>query len=410
MHRPRLLFISGSIGLGHVTRDLAMARALRRALPGVEIDWVAAPPGSDLLREAGEHLLPEAADWADESAVGAELAGRAAARGRQFQFNVLRSFLANRQLHRRNVEVFRRCVADRGYDLILGDETYEIAMALRARTVRVSVPFIMIYDFIGADMGTRNPFEWLGVYVTNRRWAYGYRDAPEVSITACFIGEIEDVPDRRFGPGLPNRRRWAQERCRILGYVLPFDAAACRDKTAMRRKLGYGDGPLVVCTAGGSGVGQELLQLCVESFSRARQRLPELQMEIVGGPRLEVPASGSPPGLTLRGYVPDLYEHFAAADLVVTQGGGTTTLELTALRRPFLYFPLDGHFEQQIHVAGRLARHRAGVRMNFSETSAADLADQIASHLGSEVAYKPIPLDGAEKLAEVAARLLGPVA
>jgi len=32
-----VLFVSGSIGLGHATRDLAIAAELRRLWPGVEI-------------------------------------------------------------------------------------------------------------------------------------------------------------------------------------------------------------------------------------------------------------------------------------------------------------------------------------------------------------------------------------
>ena len=76
MNPPRLLFISGSGGLGHVTRDLAMARALRHTMSGVEIRWLAASPASDVLQEAGEQLLPQAKDWGDETVVGADMASR----------------------------------------------------------------------------------------------------------------------------------------------------------------------------------------------------------------------------------------------------------------------------------------------------------------------------------------------
>ena len=71
-----------------------------------------------------------------------------------------------------------------------------------------------------------------------------------------------------------------------------------------------------------------------------------------------------------RHSVRNLYEHFAACDLAIVQGGGTTTLELTALHRPFLYFPLEGHSEQELAVAGRLQRHQAGIRMSYSKTTA----------------------------------------
>jgi UDP-N-acetylglucosamine:LPS N-acetylglucosamine transferase len=265
----------------------------------------------------------------------------------------------------------------------------------------------MIYDFIGVDPATRNPLEHLGVYITNRRWAYGYRRAPHIPISTCYIGEVEDIPDRPFGPGLPNRRSWAEERCHILGYILPFDAESCQDKAAMCRKLGYGDEPLVVCTVGGSGIGKEMLGLCVECFPLLKKRIPDLRMVIVGGPRLELPPIGDTSGLEMRGYVPALFEHFAASDLVVTQAGGTTTLELTALRRPFLYFPLEGHFEQQVHVAGRLERHGAGIRMRYSATSPGDLAGMIATHIGTDVTYRTVPVAGAQRLAELAAELIG---
>jgi UDP:flavonoid glycosyltransferase YjiC (YdhE family) len=406
MRTKRILFISGSGGLGHVTRDLAMARALRSAAPGAEINWLAASPATEVLQEAGETLLPEADGWADETALGAEMAGRDAAGGRLFHFNVLKWFWSSRPQHRQNMDVFKRVTAAHPFDLVIGDEAYEIILGLRKGKIRSPAPFVMIYDFIGVDPMSWNPLEHIGAYLINRRWAYGYRRPPECRIAVCYIGEVEDVPDRPFGPGLPNRRRWTRERCHVLGYVLPFDPMACRDKSAMRRKLGYGDGPLVVCAVGGSGVGKELLDLCVESYPLVKAEMPDLHMVIVGGPRLEFAGPGGAHGIDVRGYVPDLYKHFAASDLVVTQGGGTSTLELTALRRPFLYFPLKGHFEQQLHVAGRLERHGAGVKMRFSATSPRVLADAILINMGKEVTWRSIPVRGAERLAEVAMSLL----
>ena len=113
-----------------------------------------------------------------------------------------------------------------------------------------------------------------------------------------------------------------------------------------------------------------------------------------------------PDGIEVRGYVPALYEHLAACDLAITQGGGATTLELTALRRPFLYFPLEGHFEQQIHVAHRLNRHGAGVRMSFRETSPETLAAAVLENLGRDVEYTEINVNGAETAAELIHNML----
>ena len=102
----------------------------------------------------------------------------------------------------------------------------------------------------------------------------------------------------------------------------------------------------------------------------------------------------------MKGFVPKLYEHFAACDLAIVQGGGTSLLELTVLGRPFLYFPLAGHSEQTIHVAWRQERLGAGVKVMRSETSAAGLGSLIATETGREVHYPSLPVDGAKRLAE----------
>jgi len=39
--RPRALFVSSPIGLGHAQRDVAIARELRRSHPDLQIDWLA---------------------------------------------------------------------------------------------------------------------------------------------------------------------------------------------------------------------------------------------------------------------------------------------------------------------------------------------------------------------------------
>ncbi len=120
-------------------------------------------------------------------------------------------------------------------------------------------------------------------------------------------------------------------------------------------------------------------------------------MVLVCGPRLSPDSLDVPEGVEVRGYVPALYEHFAASDLAIVQAGGTTTTELTALRRPFLYFPLEKHFEQQFYVTEPLNRHQAGIKMQYSLTTPETLADMIVSNIGKEVTYPPIVTDGAQK-------------
>ena len=265
----------------------------------------------------------------------------------------------------------------------------------------------MIYDFLGLDSLTKNPLEKLGVSISNRIWAKWdrkvFRDKKNL---ALFAGELEDIPDEGLGFLLPNRRDHARAHYKFTGYILPFDPAEYTDKTSIRAKLGYGREPLVVCSIGGTAIGKYLLALCGQAYPIIKQSLPDLRMVLVCGPRLPVESLEIPGQVEVRGYVPALYEHFAASDLAIVQAGGTATLELTALRRPFLYFPLANHCEQQIHVADRLARHQAGVKMVYSQTTPQILAKKVIANLGKDVDYPPIATDGARTAAQFITELL----
>jgi len=401
MSKKHVLYVSGSVGLGHVVRDLAIAHELRKQNPELEISWLACHPATVLLKESGEELASETSLYGNDN-VPAE---RAAEKG--FRLNVLKyAFNAGKEW-KQNVRAFRRAVRRRRFDVVVADEAYEIASEVAAGVVRPRAPFVMIFDCFGSDSVTRNPVERLLIYVSNLWWLSVSKLCSRKRNLGLFVGEPEDIPEGKLGFLLPNRREYARANLKFVGYVLPFDSAEYKDKTEVRARLGHGEEPLVVCAIGGTSIGRELLELCGRAYPIIRKTLPNLRMVLVCGPRLAPQSLHVPNGVDIRGYVPRLYEHLAASDLAIVQGGGTTTLELTALKRPFLYFPLGQHFEQQVHVAGRLARHKAGVRMSYSETTPTALAAKVISNLGKKVSYPPIPTDGAQKAAELIHELLG---
>lgn len=399
MVRKKILYISGSLGLGHITRDLAIARELRKQNPEIELSWLAAHPANVVLKEAGENLLPEPDLWADETVIAEN-----AARG--FHLGLMKYAFKIRKVWAQHLEVFKRIIQREEFDLIIGDETYGIDIVLKNRSLVIDIPYVMIYDFIGMDAMTKNPLEKLGVYINNRKWAKGYKSVPYPVDLMLFVGELEDIADKKFGFLLPDRREWAKALCKFVGYILQFDPKEYADKARVRTKLGYGGKPLVICSIGGTSIGKELLELCGRAFPIIREKIPDLRMVLVCGPRLPAESVNVPPGVEVRGYVPALYEHFAASDLSIVQGGGTTTNELTALKLPFIYFPIEGHFGQEIVDVEKLARHKAGVKMTYSQTSPESLAEQVISNIGKKVTYKPIPTDGAQKAAQLINELL----
>ena len=112
------------------------------------------------------------------------------------------------------------------------------------------------------------------------------------------------------------------------------------------------------------------------------------------------------PGLEVHGYVDRLYRHLCVCDLAVVQGGLTTTMELAAAKRPFLYFPLGHHFEQNFHVRHRLDRYGAGRCMDYASTDPDQLAAAIIDNIGRPTTYRDVETDGAARAAQLIAELV----
>ena len=130
------------------------------------------------------------------------------------------------------------------------------------------------------------------------------------------------------------------------------------------------------------------------------------RMIVVAGPRIDPASLPQLRDLEIVPYVHNLYRHLAACDLAIVQGGLTTAMELTSRKRPFLYFPLQHHFEQNFHVRYRLDRYRAGRCMDFSQVTPEAIAEAIASEIGRTVDYRDVETDGARRAAARLAEML----
>jgi predicted glycosyltransferase len=176
----------------------------------------------------------------------------------------------------------------------------------------------------------------------------------------------------------------------------------------IRAELGYRpEEKVCLVTVGGSGVGEPLLRRILAALPVIRKAVPDVRLVLVCGPRINPESLPGSEGATVLGYQPDLERHLAACDLAVVQGGLTTCMELTALGRPFIYVPLQHHFEQNFHVPHRLDRYRAGTRLSFDDVADPQaLAEAIAKGLALQPAYRPVETDGAARAAALLADLL----
>jgi predicted glycosyltransferase len=400
--RRRALYLSSPIGLGHAQRDIAIADELRTLRPDLEIDWLAQHPVTTVLEGRGERIHPLSAELASESAhIAAESSGH--------DLNAFQAIRRMDEILVANFMVFHDAVEQSEYDLVIGDEAWDVDYFLHENPELKRTAFAWMTDFVGwlpmPDGGDREAFLTADY---NAEMIEHVERFPRLRDRAIFVGEPDDIVPDDFGPGLPSIRSWTEQHYEFAGYVTGFDPGPLAERRdEARAELGYRpDERVVIVTVGGSGVGEALLRRVVAAWPEAARRVPGLRMIAVAGPRIEPESLGAPAGVEVRGYVPELYKHLAACDLAVVQGGLTTTMELTAARRPFLYFPLANHFEQNRHVRHRLDRYGAGRCMDYATSDPDAIAEAIATEIDRPVEYGAVDPSGARRAAELIAPLV----
>ncbi|GEL17769.1 alpha/beta hydrolase [Pseudonocardia asaccharolytica] len=400
--RPRrALFLSSPIGLGHARRDLAIADELRALCPDVEVEWLAQHPVTELLHTRGECVHPASRWLASE-------AGHVEGESGEHDLHAFQALRTMDEILVANFHVLAELAEAEHHDLWVGDEAWELDHFLHENPELKGAAYAWLTDFVGylpMPGGGDREVELTADH--NAQMIEQVQRYPRLRDRALFVGDPEDVVPDTFGPGLPSIRDWTRDHYAFPGYVTGFDPIDPCDRAGIREELGWRPGePVCLVTAGGTGIGLPLLRRVAAAFPAAARLVPGLRMVVVAGPRIDPETVPPAPGLEVHGWVPDLYRHLAACDVAITHGGLTTTMELTANRRPFLYVPLRRHFEQNLHVPHRLARYRAGRRMDWADLAPDALASTIAEEIGRVVDYRPVDPGGAARAAARLAELL----
>ncbi|MGH9275355.1 MAG: alpha/beta fold hydrolase, partial [Acidimicrobiales bacterium] len=202
-NRPkRALYISSPIGLGHARRDLAIAHELRQHHPDVQIDWLAQPPVTTMLAAAGEQVHP-GSSW---------LASEVAHIDDECAEHDLHAFQAIRRMDEilvNNFMVFHDIVATDHYDLVIGDEAWDVDYFLHENPELKRFAFAWMTDFVGwlpmPEGGTAESAitaDYNAEMIEQRARFRRLRDR------SIFVGDPDDIVPDTFGPGLPGIRDW----------------------------------------------------------------------------------------------------------------------------------------------------------------------------------------------------------
>ena len=169
---------------------MAIADELRRLHPDLEIDWLAQSPVTAVLEARGERIHPLSAWLASESAhIAAESAGH--------ELNAFQAIRRMDEILVANFMVFHDVVEDGEYDLVIGDEAWDVDYFLHENPELKRTAFAWMTDFVG----------WLPMPAGGEREAFLTADYnaemiehvarfPRLRDRAIFVGDPDDiVPD-----------------------------------------------------------------------------------------------------------------------------------------------------------------------------------------------------------------------
>jgi UDP-N-acetylglucosamine:LPS N-acetylglucosamine transferase len=172
------------------------------------------------------------------------------------------------------------------------------------------------------------------------------------------------------------RRGVPADRIDVVGYPVREAFLHAPDKRAARQRLDLDeDAFTVLVTFGSEGIGSTVERV----LAAIRALGPEVQPLVVTGRNADLRATlrrahGDLPLLRVEGFVPELGEHVAAADVVVTKTGPATVYEALAVGRPILAPERFGMAENR--MSEMLARSGLG----GEATTSAELAERLARY------------------------------
>ena len=205
-----------------------------------------------------------------------------------------------------------------------------------------------------------------------------------------WLGKIA----RRMYTGLPSNApgghgaeaRRAGAAARVLHTGTPLRRGFGHvDRAEARGELGLDEHVPVVLVTGGSQGARALNDLVPQALQRVPRPLQVVHLAGLGNDsavRARYGAGGRELQASVRAVAADMDRLFAAADLVICRGGGTTVAELMAVGRAALVVPYPHHRDQQqLHNARVLERVGAAVGCEERDLDVAGLAARVGALL-----------------------------
>jgi predicted glycosyltransferase len=373
----KILFASNElVGLGHLRRTLKLAACIQAELVNVSMLILTA---SDM---AHAFPLPKGLDII-------QIPGVRRSNENPTTYCPLRLPLAFEDVGKLRAQIIRATASAYHPDLFFVDYrpdglAGELIPTLRALKRRRQTKLVLILrDILGDPTYVRE--RWL----TDRAMEALTSYYDEIWVFGCQ-SFYDPIREYNIPAAIARKIRF----CGYLDTESSVSLVAAREH--ILRDFGVSTGPFVLVTIGGSSVGFALL----DTYMRALERFPdELNVFslLVGGPALSkeqreiicrrcdiICSRFSRRRVQFTDFLPDLVDHMAAADVVVSLGGYNTVTEILRLAKRALIVPYKGVHDEQLIRASLLEDFGLVRTIHPGRLSAKNLAENVLDAIRDE--------------------------
>ena len=285
-------FFSSPIGLGHVTRDIAIVKNIKN----ISINFVTGSGAAEILRKLDYKIddVYNPPSFIVENGI----------------LNNQTKWLWNYfQYYKNCKKISEKIIKINNSDLIISDEDF--ASLIVAQNLKI--PNILITD------------------VLETKFTKGIASLIERKMNKSMMNIIKKcdvviIPEEGHDQG--NIKR-----------VGPIVREINVSREELREKFSFNKTTIIV-SVGGTDAGLFLIEKSIESILKINQ---DIEIVVVSGPAISKKFSN----VRNLGFVDNLHELIFASDLIISLAGKSTIDEAKAYGTPGIFIPIKGHFEQE---------------------------------------------------------------
>jgi len=286
-----LIFFSSPIGLGHASRDIAIAQQLDR-----RITFVSGEGGPKLFSDNGfeaQNLYKPPIFEIQNGNLK----------------NPMRWLLSYYSYYKKCKEISVEVIEKERAKLIISDEDFASLTIAQEKDLKT----VLITDILETNFA-----RGIGSFIEKKM----NKSMKKIMKKCDAIIIPEDGPDEdniiRVGP-IVRKTSYSREE--------------------LRRRFSF-DRKTIVISIGGTNAGQFLIDKTIQVFKKLNL---DADMLIVSGPALKI----SDQSIRNLGFINNLHEIIFAADLIISLAGKSTIDEAASYGTPGIFIPIKGHFEQE---------------------------------------------------------------